>query len=628
MDNNCRAWFENDRRHNRNPMTGAYIDPDGEEWEEIDELCATQVRETFPYNSGRSHEIVELKIPNWDILEKKIKDISVTHWDVGKFPELSKRASYGSTDGTEDLYDYQNVQNDRTILCPETSPREWSELVNHDERKSIMTCMTRFVTDHMFGSILSRMKFLKLISSSFRVMFDSLHTITGDERFDPELVFMVLKGGMSFRMNIMEMIRDLSSNIEGYILNMLRTELRLGDFDFEIVSNHAGLSSSEIVRLNVITYMVTILIRNHIDDNATYFMEFFRFSREHKDDLSTGLCVDIQDACRNLPLDNFFHNITVDHVQVYAGQNTDVNRDSYTPRNPRETIGRVDFAMICDGRVELPTEQRDGICFTKTSSLLNRYGIHTRTIASLVRRSDMFTSHNPIVSYTQNTDATGNIPVIAFQLNRIKYCFTMFFRRRNSDGSTSLLRDDFPGEILDVSHSCIGDTKRASVSVDSMNKLYQQTTIRNIGDVHFMSVTPYGQLNDLEYMLFTQVDSPWDLPKYHMRVRRYVCVFVFYIFSKHGPTNTFRSKIISLYNIISDIRNAKRSTTHPSVMQEFLDRIINVSGGIKAREFREEVLDLMVTFVKLFEYEFRKSRNTKLENYTQDPLSLSRIYRS
>ena len=134
-----------------------------------------------------------------------------------------------------------------------------------------MSHCTTFVTTHMLGNITTRLRFLKLVSYAFQVLFETLKIEYDDKRFAS--IVLVLKGGMALRMNVLELIRAFSSEMEGFMVDLLHAELKLSDFDFEVVSS--GLSVEEVSRLNVLTFMVTMAIRNHIEDHKEYFLDLF-----------------------------------------------------------------------------------------------------------------------------------------------------------------------------------------------------------------------------------------------------------------------------------------------------------------------------------------------------------------
>lgn len=625
----CNRWFEHSRRHNRHPLNDGIIDPDNQEWENIEELCSDYVRNTFPLIAHKTDPGI-LHLPDWATLEVRVKDIVTTYWDTEEFPSLGRRASYQSSDDVLDLFDGSNIRTLPGIICPHNVPDVWKDLKNHDDKKDIMKYTTKFITDHMFGSVMSRLRFLKLITTIFKTVFNVLYSTYNDERFHVDRTFLVLKGGMSFRMNVMEMIRELSSSMEGYLTDLLRTELRLGDFDFEVISGTSDLTTDEIVRLNVIIYMVIMLVRNYIHDHSDYFMEFFRFSKKYQQDLINTLQVDIQEGCRKLPVDHFFYGITIDHIQVHPIQDADFDTSLYISRKSKQEQDgkRTDFSMVVDGRVDLPQEERDGICFIGTKQLLKMYGVRNQTIQLLTKQSPFFTSHNPIISFTDNTNqSTIPSPTVSFQLNRIKYSFTIYFQRRNHDGSIAFLQDNFPGEILDVSHSFPGDTKRSQPT--NLRDLYQVSSIRNINEFDFTTMTPYGQLKDHRFMLFTQVSVPWMVPKYRIRITRYVCIFILYIFSENGPTCSFRNKITLLRRLLSDIKKGSpRSNIGPSVIKEFRYDVLQITGDSqRITDFRMTIMHLLEMFITVFSHEYRRSRNIKLINRVQDPLVLSSIYK-
>jgi hypothetical protein len=105
---------------------------------------------------------------------------------------------------------------------------------------------------------------------------------------------LLLKGGVSLRMNLLEMVRNLSSAAEGDIALFLKDELKMSDFDFEIVSNPSYIPAKDVARINVLSYLVVQHLRTYLVEHSDVYFSFFRYSTMYKEKLLDGLRTSIQ----------------------------------------------------------------------------------------------------------------------------------------------------------------------------------------------------------------------------------------------------------------------------------------------------------------------------------------------
>ena len=64
---------------------------------------------------------------------------------------------------------------------------------------------------------------------------------------------LVLKGGLALRMNVLEMIRNLSSATQDALLSYLQPEIQLSDIDVELVSHPAHIPAPEVAKINLLS---------------------------------------------------------------------------------------------------------------------------------------------------------------------------------------------------------------------------------------------------------------------------------------------------------------------------------------------------------------------------------------
>jgi hypothetical protein len=366
--------------------------------------------------------------------------------------------------------------------------------------------------------------------------------------------------------------------------------------------------------------MVTMQIRNHVEDNRGYYLDFFQYSQAHQETLVASLHREIEVACRALPVSHFFHNIVIDHI-AFGNEEIPIDTSLYVDRNTSGTRpDRSDFALVMDGRTSLPPDERGALCFMTARDLLRiYYGVPKKEVDRLCRRSLLFTSHNPLVAFSAGAVTS------AFQLNRIKYGFKLYFRRNGVR-----LQDYFPGELLDVSHQLQEDTRK-TWNRTSLLRLYHRSSIRHIKDLTFNTLTPYGQIQEHRFMLFRAVAVPWAVDKYEKRIIRLLCIFFLFVFSTEGPRYSFRRKLEFMGILRADIENqSMQGILPPPIMQQLrFDILLVLSGDHVGNEvvlFKERVLEMLSTLIETFKHVYRRSRNPRLTIKEYDPLVFTQFY--
>ena len=84
----------------------------------------------------------------------------------------------------------------------------------------------------------------------------------------------MFKGGNTFRIVIKELIRNFEAKTEKYMLGLINSYIKIGDFDFEIISN--GLPVDIVTKINMISYTVMLRLRNYLVDNNLF--DFFNYN--------------------------------------------------------------------------------------------------------------------------------------------------------------------------------------------------------------------------------------------------------------------------------------------------------------------------------------------------------------
>ena len=570
-------------------------------------------------------------LPALDALETSISGLVARYW---RNPLLSRRSTYQSANRERDILPgvpgTASVRGITSFLClypggiVRSQPSgERSPGVAYDtdsdyggrdteERRPLNDCVTDFVTNNFFMDATDRTRFLLLVCTVYRLFFGAvLHSMnTGRKTQIPAAALvLLLKGGMSLRMNMLEMIRDLSSQTEGELMSFMMNDLKMSDFDFEIVSDARYITPDDLTRINVLSYMVMQLLRNYLLVHMEIFFGFFRYSDRYQSTLLLKLRTRLQERIdqetRENP-DSMYAGASVDAISispVLPGADvmvTDpdlcIQPSLYSALSPNMMDGarRSDFSMVTSGKDPLggaryadaaaPEDAGEPlICFVKSSELLAAYDISSPDITRLCTRSPLYTTHNPYIAFLMGDNPLGETPferptrckyhrgatadaasrdTIGFQLNRIRYTTVVYLTLRawpkDSVAGPARVKEYITGELLDVSHALDTDSKRSCpLCIGEKPWSFITSTVRFFPGVRFSIISPYEQYLAHFFMLFYQVKKPWSLPKYKKRVRRLFSIFVLFLFSRRSfnqygdwSTRTFRDRIDSLQALV------------------------------------------------------------------------------
>ena len=512
------------------------------------------------------------EVPDLRPLLTLVQDLVQTQWTN---PLLRRRSTYHSSEPSRDLFPTAPprvaVAGIQSFLCL------YDETDNTDSVHTLQDGLTRFVTRSVFGPQ-DRLRLLYLVTNVYATFCSSVRAQLGSDVPDTALR-LVLKGGLALRMNVLEMIRNLSSATQDALLSYLQPEIQLSDIDVELVSHPAHIPAPAVAKINLLSFVVLQYVRTHLVDHADYYFTFCRYSRAYQQKLLDGFRLDLQ----ALVVDDM---VVVEAVELYPiTPTTDdgpvlATRDATTFDATHYTRlaahHRPDFAVV-------PSASHTGrgpcepvISFVSARQLLRAYGIHGPGSSPRPPRTALYVTHNPYITFVTGADEmkeetktdthrrvcmehrTSSSPAvvdrIAFQLNRIKLSCLLYLQF--PDGRRVAQR--IAGEVLDVSHGVDTDTKRTCSVCQTHQPWYvMRTVIRSDPVFDLWLWTPYKQYHDLYFMLFKQTRYPWMLAKHQKRTRRLVAILLLYLLSARvsqqyveWSARSFRDRVGRLHAVL------------------------------------------------------------------------------
>jgi hypothetical protein len=513
---------------------------------------------TYQYKSDK------IAMPNWMQYQKELIDLVNDNWDL---PLLGKSCTYNSSDRHEDLFTEEDIK-DR-ILHIQQEDKEIKS--SYQDKKKITAITTEFNTRHFFADLETRKRFLYLVTNSFRIVFGEIYK---KEDLNRENLNFILKGGVVFRLFIKELLRGFVKEVEDYIIDNIGEHIELSDFDFEIMSKLSVITPTIYNKINIIGYLTILKIRNYLEEFE--ILDFLQLRTGSQVNKLRTLHAKIQKKCQNMPASNHYHNIRVDRVEI-AGEIASYDlpenrkRDSYSSRGGSK--GRYDFAVIVDKSSS--SVDRKEIVLIQAAELFEVYGMDQKYIdLAFTKGQPMYASHNPLIVINQTGTDQADLS-IRFQLNRIKYNYVLFYKKRVTvDGVEEDLffKENIPGEILDFSHADLTDRKKVKFQVDFSQNLYLKECYFYEFNLRFMTYSHYGLISDLLEIIFTESNyQPWTTSKDTKRLFRLIYIVVLSYFSMPLVANSIFS--LPLWTISKGIVDANIYHRKMAVLKKLLQRI-------------------------------------------------------
>lgn len=503
-------------------------------------------------------EEIDKRLPYFDQLQNDITQIVIDSWSNDRFHKI---ASYDTTESDPDSYLFTlkelasspDILNINDVVGP-----------NSDDKKTLMDMVTEFNTVNFFQTKETRTNFIYLVNTSLQTMTNTMQHLMPEY---PNSIDVMFKGGTTMRILIKELVRNFTVEVENYINEMLKESIKLSDFDFEIVTRNI-IPEHIIFKINIITYICILRIRNYLEYNSLIFFDFFKFTEPVQKQKILELKAKIQKHINKQGSDSYFHGCKIDHI-IYSGSCTEslpgLHGYRYITGMDQEEVSscRADSGFVIDR-----SYKTDGRWVISGTKLLEKYGSRYSGLANSARRrgSRLYATHNPEVGWSED-DAIDGGTIHRFALNRIKHNMTLFLTTRKGEQ----IMMDIPGEILDLSHSHLNDVKKSKYKAEISKLDFLQRFQFMNNNLTYLSYSLKGHLSDISHILFIEHNlMPWNDKKYHKRIRRLIIIAVLLYFNK--PDKSYTGKLAKIVDIIKFLMSPSGNPT--SIDDDNLHKLI------------------------------------------------------
>jgi hypothetical protein len=475
-------------------------------------------------------------------------------------------------------------------------------------KRFLNSLATDFNVVNLSGDYKLRISFIAIWLNIYETVFKEIYRLTKNELNENNLNIM-FKGGVTMRAIILTAYIDFNLIDETNIFDDIKKIIKISDFDFEIISSTNDWKI--INKLNIINYFVMNQVLEYFEMNKEYFFTFFKYNKNVKMRLGRILFDNIEKEIKLKkneydnrndifkysdyyaliePLfielesnDNILENIfshPIDYIaNTYCNNNiNNLNKIFTLPRKLQSDNFRKNFGIIINGRKASPMKQididnidiSDGSKSYLTSVISERqmkdlYDIKFNDFRSKINNTNK-RINNFYGTLNTNVYVKTKLRIIDFQLNRIKYNYTLYYRI-NVNGKYKYHREFFGGEVFDLSHAGVRDSvKKDKTKYSYANNQYiEKFNIlgfkfpTNQIQINYLGYNIYGHYTDLEDIIFMQTDyRPWLDSKYEKRINRILHLVFIYLFQKKNYKELkFFNRLMISKRLISMIEEDK-----------------------------------------------------------------------
>lgn len=614
------------------------------------------------------------RLPKLDKLLKEIETITKKLWDNDL---LELRPSYNSK-YVKDYFTWDKIVKDKKIfkvIYDDKSStyevdkngnkldKKLFDTFSFDDKRPLMDLTTDFNTKNFWNNKKDRLNYLYLVTQVYntmmKVIWDKKIKNKKGRLINKNNLNIMFKGGNVLRLLIKDMIDNFEVNSKKYMLSLIDNYIKIGDFDYEIISY--DLPNKFITKFNMICFVIIIKLRNYLANDNYKFFNFFNLKKESRTEKVKEFLIDAQKTVDGLEKTNWFHGIKIDYVNlneiVYGKADQDLDslnfvyryrteqqlwedpryrkiydittdRESNTSylelvdkmeaKKKKRATKRVDFVIIQDGTKKT---LRQGWDTDGKFSIIKAYDMFTKlkmpkSIVNLSKKtrddgSFLYCSHNSIVNIHNDV---GHQFDISFQLNRIKYNFVMYYRKKIK-GTMYYFKEDIGGEILDINHTYDNDRKKYKFKQPFNNNKYLKHYSFYDYNLDFISYSLDGMLDDVQVIIFDEVNyQPWNELKYKKRIYRVFVLYFLMFFNQYKGTS-YKEKLTTIDKLI---KNIKKENYKYVVKNKLLKNLFSRLGKIynmrdtnlkKYKQYHKTIVNILNNLFKGFYNQYLVTRN-------------------
>lgn len=384
--------------------------------------------------------------------------------------------------------------------------------------------MTDLVTNKFLETDASVAKFLQLIIGMFEY---AIKTYIFHKTLQENQIHFVYKGGNVLRIIIKEFLYELPGRIADILEKYYNKEFKKSDVDFSIYIDPLLPNFEEVFEdITTIVYLILSHIRIIFILNGENFFDFYKLNDNLK---------------RNILLEYFKKLQTVSKdsepiINLLVGEKS----------NRQDSLVEFNNSLV---PISIPEEQQSTI--KKSSS--SQYGGVTAGLYNIRRLDEMAETGNILlddliinekavlnggpthfyISINKALKFKLQDLIMRFNLVRMKVNFSATFNKNGVIATKNIA-----GELIDISilHQSSHGINHFFQHLEKNIKTFTYETNSEY-KFQFKATSKEYLTSDLEMILFSTVNYPWEDNKYGKRIKRLLCLYLVDMLSSDKKTN-------------------------------------------------------------------------------------------
>ena len=391
-----------------------------------------------------------------------------------------------------------------------------SDDVYVDHSREYKDMCTKLIVERFLGSDESMFNFLELVYGNF---YESIEEYKTHKGLDKTSIIFVYKGGNVLRIISNDFTRELPRSATKKIEDYYKKYFKRSDADFSIYVNPNIAGYNRIFKdMTHLAYLLQVKIRQIIRENITDYFDYFKYSDIYKTQILRQFADELKDSEAII----------------------DTNNPVY-------------FNKVMKGVSLLENSYPEGLSYSTLEDKGYQFqdgSKKKKSVSYLLQKTDsiMYIQMNETLDFSKSSTK------VKFTLVRTKINFNIHLEDKVMN---------IGGELIDISipHK---DNKEITHFYENPSFVKRYQLKYNDRDLIFYSYSIDYLKMDLERMLYSDINVPWEDAKYQKRLNRvfYMYIIDMFVHLKDGSRrreilealrDKLFSKKISLTNLDQDI---------------------------------------------------------------------------
>jgi hypothetical protein len=458
-----------------------------------------------------------------------------------------------------------------------------------DEMKELKDILSDFVTTEFLKNDNTRSLFVGTICNIFNKSITYYKKIHGLN--DKDILFLY-KGGNILRLEYNNFKNKLPCYVSNDITDIYDNYFKLSDADFTIYIN-PNLNNFDMIHdhISSLTYLLCNYVRCIIGKKLSSYFDYFKYTTSIKEQ---HLLKNVLDKLNQAKL------LNDEKSQFYNGKfiKIDFDIDSYQQIDMRSMndvkLGnekgndlennffspyKSDFSIV-----DNPSDSKTMIFYTQTNEDFLKKLSNLSILCENSINKFMYISNNNIIRF----ETKGG--TIYFDLIRVKINFKIYFL----DSNNNIRIHNIGGELIDITIPKKIDyiLHHFYTNPNVFSKKYNVTINEN--KVSFTGYSTLYLVEDLERILFTDVNYPWEDKKYVKRLNRLMLLYFFEIVINNNDKLDRIIKSLKKLIIVTELsKQTGKKIINLNKHQQIFEHIIKVINTTSHEIYRDHLFEFI-----------------------------------